>query len=403
MNTDLLEMKVLSRPDKELYKTIQSNAKFKSLDDIVRTKVGINNFYHFSIAFKSTILFRDIVLNCPFVSGWARSSQVLNNSDSKFDGYKFYHLDETGTKQHIDMLKSMENKNYSMDNIRCLIPLGTITDYAISIDLLTLVYLYNSLNITKSKFDITTNSQLMSEIDYFRIAIGALLDEYVTDIGAYANMLNDANYAFNTIYSPINAFKDTTKEKCYKLDTTYSVVGQLFRHRTLYKRYNASDYHELLIESQAKTKDYDYNAIEVNPEITGLIKNETKNANNIYKLVQGSIIPILITGTTGAIYKALCQRACFINDTPQFEDVFRQFAAEHEDDNLSIKPPCKFNGRTCYVGYVNNSRLKGEEKTQIPCPVWCKANGYIEAYKDALSSDKTQWYIDNLDGWGQLK
>ena len=86
INKSYLKFEVLTKSKKDLFKTVQSNAKFKTLSDVVRTKVGINNFYNFSIAIKSSIVMRDIIMNSGFVSGWARSSQVLNKTDSKFAG-----------------------------------------------------------------------------------------------------------------------------------------------------------------------------------------------------------------------------------------------------------------------------------------------------------------------------
>lgn len=63
INKDLLKFEVLSVPEKNTFKKIQSNAKFKTIADVLKVRVGINNFYNFSLAFKSTILFRDVVLN----------------------------------------------------------------------------------------------------------------------------------------------------------------------------------------------------------------------------------------------------------------------------------------------------------------------------------------------------
>ena len=47
-NEQFLSFNVLTKPEKDLYNIIQSNAKFKSLADVIKTKVGINNFYNFS-------------------------------------------------------------------------------------------------------------------------------------------------------------------------------------------------------------------------------------------------------------------------------------------------------------------------------------------------------------------
>jgi hypothetical protein len=110
-----------------------------------------------------------------------------------------------------------------------------------------------------------------------------------------------------------------------------------------------------------------------------------------------------MTGTTGAIHKALCQRTCYINDSPQFKDAFNDFSKLYEGNkDLELMPPCKFNGNNCYVGYVNESRRKGEEKTQIPCPIYCKAKGYKDDFDNAVEAPKTQWYIENLKYWSNI-
>jgi len=44
-----LKFNVITKPKKDLYTIIQANAKFKSLNDVIRTKVGINNFYNFRL------------------------------------------------------------------------------------------------------------------------------------------------------------------------------------------------------------------------------------------------------------------------------------------------------------------------------------------------------------------
>lgn len=49
VNESFLEFNVLTKPEKDLFKKIQSNAKFKTISDVLKTKVGINNFYNFSI------------------------------------------------------------------------------------------------------------------------------------------------------------------------------------------------------------------------------------------------------------------------------------------------------------------------------------------------------------------
>lgn len=397
MNLDNLSFDVLQKPDKDLYKIIQSNAKFKSLNDVVKTKVGINNFYNFSIAIKSSILMRDIILNCPYVSGWARSSQVLNDGDSKFDVYKFIHTNEDEEFMIKAELKELENKGHSMDNMRCLIPLGTITDYAMNIDLLTLVYL--ALTLRDMKLDAQAcglDVIILDELMFFYSKIIDLLNEYELQLDSFDAMLKDATMAFN----PINVsgsynFYDNTKSCVLDLDVTYSVVGQLFRHRTLFKRYRANSYARLVEMSQLLTETTNLEEIGIHTDIAQIVKAETAIAKNAYQLVQGSIIPIQITGTDAALHKALCQRICYINDTPHFKDAIEKFGKHRPD--LKLVPPCRMLGKTCYVGYVNESRLRGEEKTQIVCPIWANANCTKEEQQIAMYSDKTKWYFDNID------
>ena len=84
MNTvsyDIKVEKVYSTP-KDVWKNIVQNAKFDKIEQILATKVGINNFLHISINFQTSVLLRDIIVNSPFVSAWGRSTQVLNDTDS---------------------------------------------------------------------------------------------------------------------------------------------------------------------------------------------------------------------------------------------------------------------------------------------------------------------------------
>ena len=394
-----LDFNVLSKPNADFFRTIQSNAKFKELSQIVRTKVGINNFYNFSIAFKSSIIMRDIVMNSMFVSGWARSSQVLNNTDSKFAGYRFLTKSADETNEWIAKMEKLEADGHSMDNMRCLITLDMITDYAINIDLLHLIYLGVVLNYIANKLD-EKNKDLFEECMYFYSKIEDLLKyDYQLELADFYDMIGDALRDFNVcLFGRGDAqLKEITKEQVYPLDVTYSVVGQIFRHRTLVKHYRTPDYSTFVSEAQYLTSKCNYNDIGVHSEISQLILETTLGANNIYQLCQGSIVPIEISGTTGAIYKAFCQRACYINDTPHFKDAFETFLKDNP--NLKLIPPCRFNGGNCYVSYVNESRLKGEEKTQIVCPVWAKANCDGNVFRDSLDTAKSQWYLNNLEMW----
>ena len=401
INRKLLDFKVLTKPKKDLYTIIQSNAKFKSLNDVIRTKVGINNFYNFSIAIKSSIAMRDVILNSQFVSGWARSTQVLNNNDSKFANYKFINKTEEDTKSWIAKMEKFESEGFSMDNMRSLIFLGSINDYAISIDLLHLIYLTLVLDNISTH---TKDTSFRQEASFFRRKFDSLLRKYDVDYKEFSQMLNDALTDFPAI-DVDNKVKihDITKEQTYSISTVYSVIGQLWRHRTLIKQYDAETYKELVKTSKELTAKYDFEQIELAKEIADEVINQTNAAKSIYDLCQGSVLPIKFTGTTGAVYKALCQRTCFINDSPQFNEVFIKF--EENNPKLFLLPPCKLNStetNKCYVSYVNESRIKGEEKTQICCPVYAKARGYKEVFENSKQSKKAQWYCKNLTGWSKI-
>ncbi len=400
-NEQFLSFNVLTKPDKNLFNIIQSNAKFKSLNDIIKTKVGINNFYNFSITLKSSILFRDIVLNSQFVSGWARSTQVLNDNDSKYASYKFLTKSEKETNTWINMMENFQNDNHSQDNMRSLIYLDSINDYAISIDILHILYLALVLNDIKNN---VIDENIKKEVSFFLDNFNNLLLEYDIDFNNYSNMINDALRDFPVINASKEVkLNDITMENVYKINATYSVVGQIWRHRTLVKKYSFNNYTDELSAAKALTEHYNFDNINIHKDISNKIIELTLNANSFYDICQGSIIPFEFSGTTGAIYKMLCQRTCFINDSPQFQEAFNQFT--NDFPNLRLLPPCKLNTtktNNCYVGYVNESRLKGEELTQIPCPIWCKANEKFEAFEKSLEAEKTKWYLKEFNEWNNI-
>lgn len=401
INKQYLQFNVLTKPKKDLFKIVQANAKFKTLNDVLRTKVGINNFYNFSIAIESSIVMRDIILNSQFVSGWARSSQVLNNTDSKFAGYRFLTRTPEQTATWVKLMELLEFQGYTMDNMRSLIYLDSITNYAISIDILHLLYLTIVLDNIYNNLD-ETHDDLKDEVGFFLNKLNDLLyHEYDVDYGEFYPMLQDALRDFPVI----NADKylsvdDITGEYAYRINATYSVIGQIWRHRTLVKQYATKTYTELVNETKILTANYDYSMIGMHKDISDGVREFTAIAKSVYDLCQGSIVPFAFSGTVGAVHKALSQRTCYINDSPQFKEAFDAFKANHP--TLKLLPPCKFNTtatNNCYVGYVNESRRRGEEKTQVPCPIYCKAKGYDEDFKKSAEADKTKWYVKNLELW----
>lgn len=401
INKKYLKFDVLTKPDKDLFKAVQSNAKFKTITDIIRTKVGINNFYNFGIALKSSIVFRDIVLNSQFISGWARSSQVLNDNDSKFSVYKFLTRSDNDTENWIKHMEKLEADGHSMDNMRSLIFLDSITDYSISIDILHLLYLTIILRDIHDNLD-DNHNDLKQEIVWFLTKFDNLLkNEYDVDYNDFKNMILDASRDFPNINMTKNIdLHDITYEPTYVVNATYSVVGQIWRHRTLVKKYAADTYIDLVEKTKKLTTDYDFATIGMHETIASNVIEVTDNAKNIYDLCQGSIVPFEFSGTVGAVYKALSQRTCFINDSPQFKDAFELFKQKHPE--LKLLPPCKLNTthtNSCYVGYVNESRRRGEELTQVVCPIYAKSRGYVDDFNRSIESSKTKWYIENLECW----
>jgi len=136
---DIKVDKVYSTP-KDVWKSIVQNAKFDKIEQILATKVGINNFLHISINFQTSVLLRDIILNSPFVSAWGRSTQVLNDTDSKFSVYRSIRSDIDNSKM-IEKMEELLKTNHVQDNIRMIVPLGSLTNYAINTDIMTLVKL----------------------------------------------------------------------------------------------------------------------------------------------------------------------------------------------------------------------------------------------------------------------
>ena len=400
IHEEYLSFEVLNKPEKDFFKKIQSNAKFKTLSEVLRTKVGINNFYNFSIAVKSSIVMRDIILNSQYISGWARSSQVLNNSDSKFGKYCFLTRSEEENKSWISMMESLEAAGHSMDNMRSLIYLDSVGDYAFNVDLLNLLYLEIVLDSVCCSLE---DADMKAELFYFISKFDKLLKEYDVDYHEFCDMLPLALSNFPAINAKQSVdLYSITKEKVYKVNATYSVCGQLWRHRTLTKKYLCNSYITELLEAKKLTESYDYTSIGMHVEIADKVKKLTVEAKSFYDLCQGSILPLEFSGTTGAVHKALSQRTCFINDSPQFKDAFADFEKLHPENEFMLLPPCKLNctsSNKCYVSYVNESRRRGEEKTQICCPVYAKSHGYEDDFKKACESSKTKWYVENLKLW----
>lgn len=377
MSTIISKVTAVSLSDRDEWKTIIANAKFTEISQLLKTKVGINNFIHLILNFETSILLRDIIVNSPFVSAWGRSTQVLNKTDSAFSVYTPVCSDYIG--YHKDIIHEMEylyRHGHIQDNIRMLVPLGSITNYAISIDIMTCAKLIFVLNSVVG--DLQLEAKQISQ-QLFNI----LSDNYgITD-----DILEDVKSSYMCDIDKDFQYMSNDLSKITGLDVTswpvtYSVIGQIIRHRTVFKNFNID-----LTEAKTLTQNYDYSFIETPYAISKIVKDITRNTSSLYQLLQGSILTINFSGFKPYVTKMFNQRSCCINDTKQFAGIMPKSAI----------PPCKCNvGKFgCYVEYVNNSRLKNEELTQTPCPIWAEAKG-MSKY---TNNPKYDYFYKNITSW----
>lgn len=111
---------------------------------------------------------------------------MLNSTDSKFAGYKFLSRSDEETQKWIKMMESLEAQGHSMDNMRSLIWLDSITDYAFNTDILHLVELAVVLDGVYMKLDDDKNADFRDEIGFFLHELNELLfHEYGIDYGEF--------------------------------------------------------------------------------------------------------------------------------------------------------------------------------------------------------------------------
>ena len=117
-------------------------------------------------------------------------------------------------------------QGHLMDNMRSLIYLDSITNYAISIDILHLLYLTIILDSIYNNLD-DTYDDLKDEVGFFLYKFNDLLYyEYDIDYAEYENMFNDAIRDFPAINVEKQiTVNDITGEYSYNIAATYSVVG----------------------------------------------------------------------------------------------------------------------------------------------------------------------------------
>lgn len=375
---DIKVDKVYSTP-KDEWKSIVQNAKFDKIEQILATKVGINNFLHISINFQTSVLLRDIILNSPFVSAWGRSTQVLNDTDSKFSVYRSIRSDIDNSKM-IEKMEELLKTNHVQDNIRMIVPLGSLTNYAINTDIMTLVKLILVLDCVQQ--DLRDEATLIKkELEKIALEAFDITDEIIAKVSN--SYKDDIKRDFNYLTKNL---KDITGVDVISAPVTYSVVGQILRHRTILKNVDFD-----LDAVKQYTANYDFDAIETPDDIALLVKEITASANSLYETVQGSIYNLNMSGYQPNIQKMFNQRSCCINDTKQFKDIMPANAI----------PPCKCNVEKfgCYVSYVNESRLKNEEQTQIPCPIWAEAKGLSQWTNDK----KYDYFYNNITSWNKWK
>jgi hypothetical protein len=367
----------ISLSDRNEWKKIIANAKFTQISQLLKTKVGINNFIHLVLNFETSLLLRDIIVNSPFVSAWGRSTQVLNKTDSAFSVYRPVYSEYE--KYHEFIISEMEKlyeKKHIQDNIRMLVPLGSITNYAISIDIMTCVKLILVLNSVQSDVYIEAKN-IADQLSNILKENYDITDEIINDIKE--SYLYDIDKDFQYMSKDLSKI---TGLEVISAPVTYSVIGQIIRHRTVFKNFNIN-----LTEAKENTAKYSYDFIETPAEIADLIKTLTNNTKSVYELLQGSILTVNFSGYAPYIQKMFNQRSCCINDTKQFAGIMPAQAI----------PPCKCNVEKfgCYVEYVNQSRLKNEELTQTPCPIWSESQG-INKF---TNNPKYNYFYENIMSW----
>lgn len=374
-------VKLIAASPPEEWKKIIANAKFTDIQQLLMTRVGINNFIHLAINFSTSMPLRDIIVNSPYISAWGRSTQVLNKTDSMFSVYQA--IDSSNDNYHakiIDIMDEMYTNKHVQDNIRMLVPLGSITDYSISIDIMTTVKLIFTLESVVGEL---ANEAITIAKELRKIILETYsIDEKIIETLRPSYTIGlDRDFQF--LAKDLGKVTGLPVEKS---DVTYSVVGQILRHRTVYKNFDM-----LLDTFKNKTNEFDYNFIDTPSDIAVIIKELTQSAKSIYEVVQGSITTVNFSGYPTAISKMFDQRSCCINDTKQFANII---------PNSAI-PPCKCNvGKFgCYVSYVNESRLKNEELTQVPCPIWAENQNISQFTNDK----KYDFYYKHFTSWKKWK
>ena len=252
MNTvsyDIKVEKVYSTP-KDVWKNIVQNAKFDKIEQILATKVGINNFLHISINFQTSVLLRDIIVNSPFVSAWGRSTQVLNDTDSKFSVYRSVRSDIDNTVM-IEKMEELLRTNHVQDNIRMIVPLGSITNFAINVDIMTLVKLIMTLDCVQQ--DLKTEALLIkAELEKIALESFDITHEIIESVSN--SYKDDIKRDFNYLTKDL---KVITGVDVISAPVTYSVVGQILRHRTILKNVDFN-----LDAVKQYTANYDFESIE---------------------------------------------------------------------------------------------------------------------------------------------
>lgn len=169
-------------------------------------------------------------------------------------------------------MEELEAAGHSMDNMRSLIYLDSIGDYAISIDILHLLYLTIVLSCIHDNLD-SDHEDLKIEVKWFQDKFSDLLAEYDVDWKDFSkSMLNAAFYDFPAINGATIDLADVVKEDVYSVAATYSVIGQIWRHRTLMKRYSADTYTDEVKVAKVCTEQYNFNEIGMHKDIAELVK-----------------------------------------------------------------------------------------------------------------------------------
>jgi len=112
------------------------------------------------------------------------------------------------------------------------------------------------------------------EVKWFIDKFQTLLLEYDVQWQDFKKSMCDAAFAdFPAINGANVDIANIAREDVYSIAATYSVIGQIWRHRTLLKQYSAKTYSEEVEVAKMCTKLYNFNDIGMHKDIADLVRS----------------------------------------------------------------------------------------------------------------------------------